>query len=201
MVYSYNFQIKYEKFIQMKTNNKNFKLIIAATLVGLSTFAFAGFARASDITPENVLYLLNKERVYYGVEPLHLDPDLTQAATLKSRDMIGRDYFEHYNFGLTPWDFIRNQNYNFLYAGENLAMDFQTSEGMVNAWLNSPTHRQNILSSDFNDTGIGIVKGAYTEDGKVHETVMVTDMFGRKKPAIVEVLNNIAKNISYFFSR
>lgn len=185
----------------MKNNNKKFKILIAATLVGISTFAGVSFVRASDITPENVLYLLNRERTYFGVEPLRLDPDLNQAATLKSRDMVGRDYFEHYDFGLTPWDFIRNQGYNYLYAGENLAMDFQTSEGMVSAWLNSPTHRQNILSPDFNDTGIGIVKGAYTENGKVRETTMVTDMFGRKKPVIVEIINNIAKNISYFFSR
>ena len=183
----------------MKINHKKFKIIISAALVGISAFSFVGIAKASEITPENVLYLINRERVYYGVEPLQLDSDLNQAATLKSRDMIGRDYFEHYDFGLTPWDFIRNQDYSFLYAGENLAMDFQTAEGMVNSWLLSPTHRQNILSPDFNDTGIGVVKGAYTENGKVHETTMVTNMFGRKKPAIIEAINNIAKNISYLF--
>lgn len=186
----------------MKSNNKS-KLTITFTALLLAVFVvgYGHTARASDITPENVLYLINKERVYYGVEPFRLDPDLNTAATIKSRDMIGRDYFEHYNFGLTPWDFIRNQSYNYLYAGENLAMDFQTSEGAVNAWMNSTTHRQNILSPDFDDAGIGVVKGIYTEDGKTRETIMVTNMLGRKKPAIIEVLDNIAQNISYFFSR
>ena len=157
-------------------------------------------AFASEITGENLQYLINKERIYYGLSPLRVDLDLEIAAKNKSRDMSNRKYFEHYAYDLTPWDFIKNAGYNYLYAGENLAMDFKTSEGMVSAWMNSPLHRRNILSEDFEDLGFGVVKGVQYESGQVKETTIVTNMFGRKKPAIVELFNRIIANLHYLFS-
>lgn len=181
-------------------NKINKKAIFAGAVIGLAML-FPSVASASEITPENVLYLINQERVYRGLIPLRLNSDLSVAAQMKSRDMINRDYFEHYAFGLTPWDFIINQDYDYLYAGENLAMDFDTAEGMVNAWLNSPSHRANILNEDFEDTGIGVIKGEYIENGESRETVMVSNMFGRKRPAIVKVFDSIVKNVVSLFSR
>lgn len=178
--------------------NKLAKLLLTA-VIAVTVFASTP-AFASEITNENVLYLINKERAYYGLDPLEENSDLDMAATNKSKDMVNKNYFEHYAFNMTPWDFIKNSGYNYLYAGENLAMNFQSAEGMINAWMKSSSHRKNILSEDYNEAGIGIVKGEYTDDGQVRETYMVTNMFGRKKPFIVEVFNNIVETISYLFS-
>jgi len=167
---------------------------IAISLVIAILFSFQ-FAFASDINQKNVIDLINQERTSRGVPALKVDSDLNQAAALKSKDMINRSYFDHYAHGLTPWDFITMSGYNYLYAGENLGMDFNTSEGLVKAWMNSPTHRDNILNPDFIETGIGVVKGEYTENGYVHSTTMVSNMFGRKKPTILKVFDYIAKNI------
>ncbi len=161
----------------------------------LSSVLFASHALASPINTENVLQSLNQERTSRGLPKLTIDPDLTSAASLKSKDMLNRNYFEHFAFGLSPWDFIRNAGYNYLYAGENLAMDFNTSEGMVSAWMNSPAHRDNILNPDFRETGLGIIKGEFTENGKSHTTTMVTDMFGREKPTIVKAFDYITKDL------
>lgn len=155
----------------------------------------AQHAFASEINQTNVINLINQERTSRGVPALKIDIDLNQAAGLKSKDMINRNYFDHYAYGLSPWDFIKNSGYNYLYAGENLAMDFNTSEGVVKAWMNSPTHRDNILNPDFTETGIGVIKGEFVEDGVVHNTTMVDNMFGRKKPTILRVFDYIAKNV------
>lgn len=170
-----------------------------ATKFTLSLFIMFLFSTqyvfASDINQENVINLINKERTSRGIPSLKVDGDLNQAAGLKSKDMINRSYFDHYAFGLSPWDFITISGYNYLYAGENLAMDFNTSEGVVKAWMNSPTHRDNILNPDFTETGIGIVKGDFTEDSNVRSTTMVSNMFGRKRPTISKIFDYIAKNV------
>ncbi len=174
--------------------------MITTTALAVVVVVFSSsLAFASDITPENVAYLINSKRTYYGLEPLKVDPNLDTAAEAKSADMISRDYFDHFAFGLAPWDFMKNAHYNYLYAGENLAMNFQTSEGMVSAWMNSPFHRANILNPDYTDMGIGVVKGAYTENGQTGETVMVTNMFGRPKPITLELFNNFIAKISEIY--
>lgn len=184
---------------QIKSNIKT-KITLSLFALSFVLISSAPKALASDVSVENITYLLNKERIYHGLSPFSLDTDLNHAAKNKSKDMLNRNYFDHYAYGLTPWDFINNAGYKYLYAGENLAMDFQTSEGMVNAWMNSPAHRKNILSEDFEDIGIGVVKGAYVENGQEKETILVSNMFGRKKPVIVEIFNRIIDNIGILFS-
>jgi len=196
-------KISYKK--QMKNIETKFiktaQITIISTLIALS---MTTFALASDITSSNIEYLINKERIYYGLQPLKSDSDLDRAAKLKSKDMINRNYFEHFAYGLTPWDFVKNSGYKYKYAGENLAMNFDTSEGVVKAWMNSPAHRANILSTDFEDIGIGVVKGVYTENKNgfedTYETTMVTTMYGKKKPVIFDFFNTIIDNFRHLFN-
>lgn len=187
-----------------KMNNKSHKLSNAlktTLLAGVVLSLSATCAYASEITPENVTYLVNRERTYYGLDPLRVNLDLNSAATSKSADMVERDYFEHFAYGLSPWDFMRSSNYDYLYAGENLAMDFQTAEGMVKAWMNSNMHRANILSPDFEEMGIGVVKGAYTENGQTRETVMVNNMFGRKKTVVIKAIDKVVATFNNIFNK
>lgn len=181
----------------MKT--KNIKKIILA--ISLSVFVFAitfSVSYASDVSADNLIQIINQKRALENIPPLKENADLDNAAILKSRDMVNRNYFEHYAYGLSPWDFMKMSGYNYLYAGENLAMDFNTSEGMVNAWMNSPKHRENIMNPDYTEIGFGVVKGTYTENGKDRETIMVSNMFGREKPLIFKLFDYISKNINIF---
>lgn len=97
---------------------------------------------ATNVTVEKVLDLVNRERTKANLKPLALSPELSQAATSKANDMFMKDYWAHVSpTGTTPWYFITSSGYNYLYAGENLAKDFATSEEVVAAWMKSPTHR------------------------------------------------------------
>jgi uncharacterized protein YkwD len=182
-----------ENTIEMKNLNKKIKYIPAFLLAFALLFTLTAKAFASEINDENVFKQLNQERTARGLQALKENNDLTNAARLKSKDMVNRDYFEHYAFGLAPWDFMSISGYDYLYAGENLAMDFATSEGMVKAWMNSPAHKENILNPDFKEIGIGVVKGAYTEKNLTHESTVVTTMFGTEKPRFLKIIDHLIK--------
>lgn len=177
-----------------KTKKFIFTIILSALVLSVS------FSRtyASEINTANLLSLINQKRATQKLSPLKENINLDSAAALKSKDMINRNYFEHYAYGLTPWDFMKISGYDYLYAGENLAMDFNTSEGMVNAWMKSPKHRDNIMNPDYTSIGFGIVKGAYTENGTKRETTMVSNMFGRDKPMIYRFFDYLSKKVSLF---
>lgn len=185
-----------------KTNKTKINALKISKLIVLSTMFVTLFSmnvsisKASDITPQNLETLINSERVTDGLIPLKINDQLDAAANAKSDDMLNRNYFEHYAFGLTPWNFIIKAGYNYLYAGENLAMDFDTAEGNVNAWMNSPAHKANILNSDYTDMGMGVVKGVYTDSSGSHETIMVTNMFGRQKPIVLQFFDRVVEGIT-----
>ena len=178
--------------------NKTIKFALMLSLFGLILLPRLVFA--SDITPSNIISLTNQERQLRGLQSLKSDVFLTKAASSKSSVMISRNYFDHFAFGISPWVLIDNSGYNngygYAFAGENLAMDFNTAEGVVNAWMNSPAHRQNILNPNFEDTGIGVATGQFTEaDGQKHQTIMVTQMFAKKKSVALAIASNFLSKI------
>jgi hypothetical protein len=106
---------------------------------------------------------------------LKVNPVLERAAQLKADDMAAKGYFAHNSpEGLTPWHWFKAAGYNFVYAGENLAVRFYDSVDVVRAWMDSPGHRANILNSHFTEIGIGIAEGTF--EGR--PTVFVVQMFG-----------------------
>lgn len=177
--------------------------VIIRTLGGvfvlLSIFSFVTFASASEITPENIVNIVNRERQTRGITPLATNNQLQTAARNKSTDMIVRNYFNHYAHGVTPWQFIRNQNYEYSIAGENLAMGFSSAESVVNAWMNSPSHRANILNPEFQDIGVGIVKGAYNDNGNIVETTMTTEILAKPKSKINQIFDRVIAAFSKLF--
>jgi len=170
--------------------------LIAVFIVGLLTFALAN---ASDITPQNIESAVNNERVSRGLSPLKISPELQNAAVSKSTDMVLKNYFDHYAFGQTPWMFILKSGYNYSVAGENLAKGFSTSEGVVNAWMNSPAHRENILNPDYQDIGVGVVKGSYSENGQTLQTILTTEMAAKPKSTISKIFESISTIFSNIF--
>ena len=136
---------------------------------------------ATVIKTEEIVNLTNKMRQENGLAPIQLDSKLTAAAAQKASDMFARDYWSHVSpVGTQPWYFITNAGYSYRYAGENLARDFADSDSIVKAWMASPTHRENLLSSRYQDMGLAIV------DGKLggRETTLVVQMFGTKLGAV-----------------
>lgn len=132
---------------------------------------------ATDITVEKVLYLINQKRMEANLPELTLSPQLTEAATKKAADMFTYNYWAHVSpTGISPWSFITSSGYQYVYAGENLAKDFNTSEDVVNAWMNSKTHRENILKPEYADIGLAVMNGSLQGQA----TTLVVEEFGAK---------------------
>ncbi len=130
---------------------------------------------ATDIRVEQLLHDTNAKRQEAGLSPLVLNSSLSQAASDKASDMFRNNYWAHNSpSGKTPWDFIIQSGYKYTLAGENLAKNFQTSSGVVEAWMNSPTHRDNIIKSGYREVGFSVVNGTILGE----ETTLVVQMFG-----------------------
>jgi len=130
---------------------------------------------ASSISADDLIALANSDRTKEGLGSLTKNSKLTAAAKAKAEDMLAKDYWSHYGpNGETPWQFIKGAGYTYTYAGENLAKGFITSSATHTAWMNSPTHKANIMKSEFKDVGIYVVDG--TLQGEA--TTLVVQMFG-----------------------
>ncbi len=129
----------------------------------------------TSITVQALLKDTNLEREANGLPPLNLNPELTQAAQMKAQDMFAKDYWAHVSpDGTTPWYWIKDAGYNYLYAGENLARGFNSSSAVVDAWMNSPEHRANMLSPHYTDIGFAVQSGVLTGT----QTTLVVQEFG-----------------------
>jgi len=127
--------------------------------------------------------LVNQRRQAQGLSALVLNDRLSNAAYSKANDMFSKNYWAHNSpDGLTPWVFIKGSGYSYLYAGENLARGFSTSPEVVNAWMASPSHRDNILSQNYRDIGFAIVPGKLLGE----DTVLVVEMFGASSQPIAK---------------
>ena len=177
-------------FIPRESNNhrpkvlhhKSLFLIIVALIVGQLIFSSVETKHPSilgvntDISVGDLLLLTNKERQQKNFQPLILNKGLSEAAMLKARDMFENNYWSHSSpTGVTPWYFIQKSGYEYVYAGENLARGFSTSESIMRAWMVSPTHKDNILSQNYQEVGFAIAKGKLLGE----DTILVVEMFGK----------------------
>lgn len=121
----------------------------------------------TQVQEENMLNLLNQERILQGLSPLTLDPALSQIARVKSNDMKTNHYFAHESptYGRVS-EMLQSFGYTFTSAGENIA-HHATTEKAHAAFMSSDGHRRNILSSAWQKVGIGIV---YDANGYVYVT-------------------------------
>ncbi len=135
---------------------------------------------ASNISVKDLLEYTNNKRRDSGLSELRLNAALSNAAKLKAEDMFNNQYWAHISpSGKEPWDFILGQNYDYIYAGENLAKNFNNSKDVVEAWMKSQSHKENLLSPNYDEIGFAVVNGVM--DG--YETTLVVQMFGRPRNA------------------
>jgi len=106
---------------------------------------------------KEVLDLVNKERTSRGLQALKFNSELSNVATLKSQDMIDKNYFDHTSptYG-SPFDMMKKLGLSYSSAGENIAMGQETPQEVMNAWMNSDGHRKNILNPNFTELGVGV---------------------------------------------
>lgn len=156
------------------------KLTLIVSTMPMGGF-FASTFQLSDvftsvITSEKIVELTNHARTVDKVRPLKVSSKLEAAAQKKADDMLAQQYFSHTTpGGDTPWSFINAQKYYYLYAGENLAMQYDSAERVVESWIASAAHRDNLLSKRFTEIGVGTAHGVY----QGAQTTMVVQMFGR----------------------
>ena len=133
---------------------------------------------AANYTSQEVIALANEDRATLGLEPLNADEKLMQAAMDKAKDMFEKGYWDHYGpNGETPWQFIKGEGYEYKIAGENLAKGYTDAKKMNQAWLNSTTHRENILKPEFSEIGVAVVDG--TLEGQ--DVTLVVQIFAKEK--------------------
>lgn len=133
----------------------------------------------ADISSSTLLELANRDRQEQGLSALTENLKLDEAAKLKAEDIFLKGYFEHYSpEGKSPWYWFDKANYKYAYAGENLAIGFTESKDNYQAWKDSPSHKANLFSENYQETGIAILQGNY--QGK--EVYVVVQMFG--SPAV-----------------
>ncbi len=143
----------------------------------------------AEVLPSILVDMTNNSRSSAGISHLSRSSILDQAAQMKANDMAEFGYFSHTSpYGVTPWNWFKKAGYNFIYAGENLAINFSESLDVNNAWLDSPTHKANILNDKFTEIGIATKEGYYNG----LPTVYVVQMFG--KPSVSSNNDVVLKN-------
>jgi uncharacterized protein YkwD len=157
-------------------------LLLSALLIGVLALAVPAGASASSCanaaaSPSSVssktavrttACLLNEQRAAHGLRKLRLNGRLSKAAARHARDMARRHYFSHVSLsGASFLQRIKRTGYlrraRSWSAGENIAWGsggFATPRSIVQAWMNSPGHRANILNGRFREIGLGVARRA-----------------------------------------
>jgi len=143
------------------------------------------------INAENLTLEHNKVRTQNNLFSLKLNPILSASAQNKAQKMLETNCWSHYcPPGKDPWDFFDESGYIYVYAGENLAEGFNSLEVLMNAWMNSKTHRDNILKSEFQEVGFGLVSGDYQNK---NSNLIVVVHFGTQAQ-LISATQNSANN-------
>lgn len=155
-----------------------YAFILIAAKVGLSLGLFLTFptpAYFSSLTAQRIIALTNEARARVGIPPVQEHDLLRASAAMKAEEMGRLGYFAHTSpKGESPWEWFKRANYVYTYAGENLAMDFSDAEEVVQAWMESLKHRENILNPKYRDIGIAVTTG--TINGRT--VTLVVQHFG-----------------------
>lgn len=154
-------------------------LVIALVIqLGYSVIT-TGKIYALGVTPEiqasELLLGTNNERQKANLNALELSAPLSEAAFLKAQNMFKEQYWAHISpSGTQPWRWFAEAGYDYSYAGENLAKNYPTAQATIEAWMNSPSHRDNILKDSYKDVGFAVLEGNL----KGEDTVIIVAMYG-----------------------
>lgn len=138
-------------------------------------------AYAAEMSREGLLSGTNNARTANGLAPLSLNSQLNNSAQAKAQHMADYNYWAHVApDGTQPWYFFNQAGYVYIRAGENLAYGFMSSQGAIDGWMNSPSHRANMLG-EYQDIGFGIVNAPdYQSSGQ--QTIVVAHYGAKTAP-------------------
>jgi len=158
-------------------------LIFSQIMMGMTYYSGPGItSETPDSMSTNIITLTNKERSKQDLITLNENAQLDKAAQLKLDDMFADNYWDHVApSGDQAWDFIKQANYSYRFAGENLAKGYHDSASTVTAWMNSPSHKENLLNTNF--TEIGVAVGSGKIDGK--PVTLAVQLFGQPQMSAV----------------
>ena len=147
------YQVGLSEIKAANKNIKNYDLIYPGQKINIPTVSFSITAYENE-----VVRLVNQKRAEHGLKPLTPDWQLSRVARYKSQDMKDIGYFSHTSptYG-SPFDMMKKFGISYRSAGENIAKGYATPTAVVNAWMNSPGHRANILNSSYTHIGVGYV--------------------------------------------
>ena len=158
-------------------------LVVSVFLVSSINRLLVGSNQYASVLAAVLVDLANGDRSQNSLQTLTVNPVLVAAAQAKADDMAAHSYFAHVSpQGVDPWHWFKQAGYNFDYAGENLAVDFSDSGAVNAAWMNSPTHRGNILDPHFTEIGIATAEGTY----QGHPTTFVVQEFGAPSSSVTQ---------------
>ena len=152
-------------FLKAKTLFSLFSFVVIFELIFVLVFFQiipSGNFFSSLLMTDVLVDLTNENRQGSGLKNLKQNVLLQGAAQLKAEDMASKGYFAHTSpEGIDPWYWFDLVGYDFVYAGENLAVNFIDPYDINKAWMESPKHKKNIINDKFNEIGIGTAKGKY----------------------------------------
>jgi hypothetical protein len=161
-------------------------LLVMKIISSVITLNFPQNIFFADITKSTLENFANQTRQADGLKPLAENQKLNQAAQMKAENMVQNNYFDHNSpSGVTPWFWFLQAGYNYKYAGENLAIGFYDSKEVYDAWLNSPSHKANILNPNYTEIGTAVLKGFGQGN-----TIVVVQEFGSPSPTKTTVTKN-----------
>jgi len=175
----------------------NARRLVLSVLFLAPTLNFSGivnYFNLSSVITSVLTSLTNEERQNLRLSTLEINPLLSEAARLKAGDMAAKSYFAHTSpEGFTPWHWLQQTGYEYAYAGENLAINFTDSQDVTQAWMDSPSHRANIVMAGYTEIGTGVAIGMF--EGK--ETVFVAQFYGNPKAATATIeIDDLAPSAS-----
>jgi len=190
-------------FIPFKANNFSPKFLQSNILLYLvvcllvikiiSIVIFVNFPKNiffANITKTTLVNLINQERSSLGIRPLTENQKLNEAASLKAKDILEKDYFSHQSpEGATPWYWFSKIGYNYKYAGENLAIGFLNSEDVYKAWVNSISHKENIINPNYKEIGTAVLTGDY----EGNNMTVIVQFFGSPKITNISMIKERTK--------
>lgn len=137
-------------------------LLIEGAYLGATKLVFPNTNFLASVLPSSLIALTNTDRQAQDIGTVIENAKLDEAARLAAEDMAAKGYFAHVApDGTTPWHWLELAGYQYKYAGQNLAVNFTDSADVETAWMKSPTHRANIVKSEYTEIGIGVANGVY----------------------------------------
>jgi hypothetical protein len=180
-------------FIGAKSGKLSYTVSLLAITLGI--FLLPKTAFMATITPDRIISLTNEQRNQAGLNTLRTNDQLTKAAKAKAQAILDSQIFDHTINGKKFSTWIKATGYQYDLVGENLAIDFVTSEGLMRAWMASPEHQENILGNEYTEIGVAIAEGKFAGQ----KTIIVAQIFGNpavKTAPIPELISRLNERIS-----